>query len=170
VRAAPKQKMVADWEGLTVGGGGDSDGGGRKGTGESRGGSVAGVDERRVAWPCAEESEGEKRRGEHDGVRRLFEAEAARQRRGVRGWSPRGGWERGREGGPGVAWDSAAARHRPTAAQSRCEWATRRGTSRDRLNRGGAEGLTDGPRPQCREVALADRRARAAQCVRFNSV
>jgi hypothetical protein len=28
---------------------------------EGRGGSVAGVDERRVAWPCAEESEGGKR-------------------------------------------------------------------------------------------------------------
>jgi hypothetical protein len=60
VRAAPKWKMAADWEGLTVGGG-DSDGGGRKRAGEGRGGSVAFVDERRVAWPCAKESEGGKR-------------------------------------------------------------------------------------------------------------
>jgi hypothetical protein len=62
-----------------VWGGGD---GGRKRVGEGRGGSVAGVDERRVAWPCTEESEGGKRRGKHGGVGRLFEAEAVRQRRG----------------------------------------------------------------------------------------
>jgi hypothetical protein len=39
VRAAPKQKMAADWEGLTVGGGG-----GQKHT-RDYGGSVTGVDE-----------------------------------------------------------------------------------------------------------------------------
>jgi hypothetical protein len=33
-----------------------------------------------------------------------------------------------------------------------------------RPNRGERRGLTGGPRPQCRSVALADRRARAAQC------
>jgi hypothetical protein len=43
-----------------------------------RGGSVAGVDERWLAWLCVEDSEGGKRRGEHGGVGWLFEAEAAR--------------------------------------------------------------------------------------------
>jgi hypothetical protein len=92
VRAAPKRKMAADWEGLTVGvGGGDGDDSGQKRVGEGCGGSVASVDERRVAWLCMEESEGGKKRGEHGGVGRLFEVEAARQRKGVQGWSPRGG-------------------------------------------------------------------------------
>jgi hypothetical protein len=63
--------------GLTVGQG-DGDDGGQKCTGEGRGGLVTGVDERRLAWPCAEESEGEKRRGERGGVGQLFEVEAAR--------------------------------------------------------------------------------------------
>jgi hypothetical protein len=53
-------------------------------------------------------------------------------------------------GGPGAAWDSAAARHRPAAARLWRAQAARRGTSRGRPNRGGAEGLTGGPRPQCR--------------------
>jgi hypothetical protein len=90
VRAAPKWKN------------------GQKHAGEGRSGSVAGVDERRVAWPCMEESEGGKRRGKHGGVGWLFEAETARQWRGFRGWSPHGGRERGRErGGQGTTWDSA---------------------------------------------------------------
>jgi hypothetical protein len=46
-------------------------GDGRKHVEEGRGGSVAGVDERRLAWPCAEEREGEKKRGEHSGVAQL---------------------------------------------------------------------------------------------------
>jgi hypothetical protein len=96
VRAAPKWKMAVDWEGLTVG---EKNGDGQKRAGEGRGGSVAGVDERHIAWSCAEESEGEKRRGEQGGIGLLFEAEAARQRRGVRGWSPCGGREQGREAG-----------------------------------------------------------------------
>jgi hypothetical protein len=59
VRAAPKWKMR--WIGRVSlwGGGGDS--GGRKSTGEGHGGSVAGVDERQVTWPCMEESEGGKK-------------------------------------------------------------------------------------------------------------
>jgi hypothetical protein len=64
---------------------------------------AASVDERRVAWPCTEESEGGKRRVKHGGVGQLFEAEVVRQRRGVRGWSPHGGRERGRQRGP-WAW------------------------------------------------------------------
>jgi hypothetical protein len=43
---------------------------------------AAGEDKRRLAWPCTEDSEGEKRRGECGGVGWLFEAEAARQGRG----------------------------------------------------------------------------------------
>jgi hypothetical protein len=105
----------------------DNDGD-RKCTGEGCGGLVTGVDERQVTWPHTEESEGGKRRGEHGSVEWLFEAEAARQRRGgVRGWSPRGGRERGRERGPWV-WQ------------------------------------------KYRAMAPADRRARAAQSARFNSV
>jgi hypothetical protein len=65
VRAAPKLEMVVDWWVSPWGGG---DGGGRKCAGEGRGGSVAGVDERRLAWPCAEESKGEKKSGECGGV------------------------------------------------------------------------------------------------------
>jgi hypothetical protein len=69
--------------------------------GEWVGGSVADVDERWLAWPCAEESEGEKRRGDRGGVGRLLEAEAARQGRGSGGvWTPRGGQKRGGERGP----------------------------------------------------------------------
>jgi hypothetical protein len=117
VRVAPNRKMAADeW----VSPGGDGDGGGQKCAMEGRGGSVAGVDERRLAWPCAEESEGEKRRGERRGVGRLFEEEVARQGRGVRlsaAW--RAGMET-EEGAPGAAWDSAAVRQRPTAARPRC--------------------------------------------------
>jgi hypothetical protein len=45
VRAAPKRKMAVDWEGLTMGGGDIS--GDRKCVDEGRGGSVAGMDERR---------------------------------------------------------------------------------------------------------------------------
>jgi hypothetical protein len=45
-------------------GGGDGDDGDRKCAEEGHGGSVAGVDERWLTWPSAEESEGEKRRGE----------------------------------------------------------------------------------------------------------
>jgi hypothetical protein len=51
------------WVGLTMGGG-DGDDGDRKCAEEGHGGSVAGVDERWLTWPSAEESEGEKRRGE----------------------------------------------------------------------------------------------------------
>jgi hypothetical protein len=41
----------------------NGDGGIWKHVGEGRGGSIAGVDERRFAWPCGEESEGgEKKR------------------------------------------------------------------------------------------------------------
>jgi hypothetical protein len=119
VRVAPNRKMTADgW--VSPWGGGDGDGGDRKYAGEGRSGSVVGVDERQLAWPCAEESEGEKRRGERDDVRRLFEVEAARQGRGVRlsaAW--RAGMET-EEGAPGAAWDSAAVRQRPTAARPRC--------------------------------------------------
>jgi hypothetical protein len=113
VRAAPKQEMVSVWEGLTVGK--NSNDGCRKRAGVGRGGSVAGVDERRVAWPCTEESEGGKRRGEHGGVGRLFEAEAARQRRGVRGDGRRVEDETGERGkeGPGAAGNSSGGRHRP---------------------------------------------------------
>jgi hypothetical protein len=148
--------MAADWEGLTVGEE-NGDGGSRKCAGEGRGGSVAGGDERRVTWPCMEESEGGKRRGEHDGVEQIFEAEAARQ---MRGGGPRvvamcrAGTGKG-EGALGAVWDSAA---------------TRRGTLCGRSNRGGAEGLTGGPWPQCWSAAPADRWPRAAQCARFNSV
>jgi hypothetical protein len=42
-------------------------------------------------------------------------------------------------GGPGAAWDSAAARHRPAAARLWRAQAARRGTSRGRPNRGGAD-------------------------------
>jgi hypothetical protein len=77
------------------------DGGGRKCVGEGCGGWVAGVDERRLAWPCAEESEGEKRRGERSDVGWLFEAKAAKQGRGgSRGWMLHGGRKRGGERGP----------------------------------------------------------------------
>jgi hypothetical protein len=53
----------------------------------------------------------------------------------------------GRRGGPGVA---VADWQRPRTMPCRA----------DR----GARGLIGGPRPQCREAAPADRRARAAQC------
>jgi hypothetical protein len=46
--------------GHTVGEGGGRDGGSRKCTEEYRGGSVTGVDERQLAWPCVEETEEEK--------------------------------------------------------------------------------------------------------------
>jgi hypothetical protein len=49
----------------------NGDDNGQKHAEEGRGGSVAGVDERRLTWPCAEESEGEKKRGEHGGVGQL---------------------------------------------------------------------------------------------------
>jgi hypothetical protein len=45
----------------------------------------------------------------------------------VQGWSPSGRRERGREGGPGAAWDSAAAQQRPAAARSRHAGAAQRG-------------------------------------------
>jgi hypothetical protein len=82
------------------------DGGGRKCVGEGCGGWVAGVDERRLAWPCAEESEGEKRRGERSDVGWLFEAKAAKQGRGgSRGVDVAWRAETGRrEGAPGTAW------------------------------------------------------------------
>jgi hypothetical protein len=60
-----------------------------------------------------------------------------------------------REGAPGAAWDSAA-------AQPRRAWAARRGTSRGWPNRGGAEGLTGGPQPQCQAAAPTDRQDRVA--------
>jgi hypothetical protein len=59
------------------------------------------MDERRVAWPCAEESVGQKRRGKHGGIGWLFEVEVARQRRGV------------------VAADNTAVRHQPTSVRLR---------------------------------------------------
>jgi hypothetical protein len=67
VRVVPNRKMAVDgW----VSPRGGSDGSGQKRTGEGRGGSVAGVDERRFSWPCAEESEGgEKKRGARRGGR-----------------------------------------------------------------------------------------------------
>jgi hypothetical protein len=55
--------------GLTVGGGG------WKHVGEGRSGSVAGVNERRLAWPCAEESKGGKEKRAQRGIG-SFEAEA----------------------------------------------------------------------------------------------
>jgi hypothetical protein len=73
VRVAPNRKMVADGWISPWGGGANGDGSGRKCTEEGRGGSVTGVDKRRLAWPCVEESEGEKRRGERGGIRRLCE-------------------------------------------------------------------------------------------------
>jgi hypothetical protein len=71
------------------------------------------------------------------------------------------------EAGPGrgVGQRSDAA-----AAWPRRVRVTRRGTSCARPNRGGGERLTGGPWAQCRVAALTDRWARAAQCVRFNSV
>jgi hypothetical protein len=78
---------------------------------------AASVDERRVAWPCTEESEGGKRRVKHGGVGQLFEAEVVRQRRGVRGWSPHGGRERGRQG-RGRGADRWAAATVPGSANS----------------------------------------------------
>jgi hypothetical protein len=86
VRVAPNHKMAADGWVSSWGGGGDGDSGGQKCVGEGCGGGlVTGVDERRLAWPCAEESEVEKRRGERGGVERLFEAEVVRQGRGSGG-------------------------------------------------------------------------------------
>jgi hypothetical protein len=141
------------------GGGGEGDGNNQKCTGEGRCGSVAGVDKRRLAWSCAEESEGEKKRGERGGVGQLFEAEVVRQRRGGSGSVPREGLERKRKRGPrahrGTAWRRGDGRQRPGRGARR--W-------RGQPNRGGEKGLTGGPRPQCRAAASADRRARAAQC------
>jgi hypothetical protein len=77
VRVAPKQKMWRIGR-VSPRGGKNGDDSGRKHAGEGHGGSVAGVDERWVAWPCMKESEGGKRRGEHGDVGRLFEAEALR--------------------------------------------------------------------------------------------
>jgi hypothetical protein len=54
-----KSKNGGGWVGLTVGGG---DGGGQKCAGEGHSGSIVGMDERRLAWPYAEEGEGEKER------------------------------------------------------------------------------------------------------------
>jgi hypothetical protein len=82
---------------------GNGDGGGRKCAGEGHGGSVADVDERWLAWPCAVDSEGEKRRGKCGGVGQLFEAEVMRQGGGVRLHSTwRAGTEK-EEGAPSAA-------------------------------------------------------------------
>jgi hypothetical protein len=77
---------------------GNGDGGGRKCAGEGHGGSVADVDERWLAWPCAVDSEGEKRRGKCGGVGQLFEAEVMRQGGGS-GSIPHGGQEQKRKRG-----------------------------------------------------------------------
>jgi hypothetical protein len=148
VRVAPNRKMTADgW--VSPWGGGDGDGGGRKYAGEGHSGSVVGVDERQLAWPCAEESEGEKRRGERDDVRRLFEVEAARQGRGVR---------------LSATWRAGTKKEEGSGARCGTAWLRGVATSRARPNRGGEKGLTSGPRPQCRAATPGDRRARAAQC------
>jgi hypothetical protein len=52
VRAAPNLEKAADWR-VSPWRGENGDGGGRKHVEEGRGGSVAGVDERRLARPCA---------------------------------------------------------------------------------------------------------------------
>jgi hypothetical protein len=161
VRAAPNRKMAADgWVSPWRRGGGDSDG--RKCTREGRGGSVASVDERRFAWPCAEEIGGEKRRGERGDIERLFEAEAVRQRRGglarcrMEGGNKKGSGGLGRsvgQCGNGRQRPSRGVRGRRGVATSCC-----------RPNRGGEKGLTGGPWTQCWVAAPADRRARVAQC------
>jgi hypothetical protein len=56
-----------------------------------------------------------------------FEAEAARQRRGCRGGRRVEGGNGEERGGPGAAWDSAAAQQRPAAARSRHAGAAQRG-------------------------------------------
>jgi hypothetical protein len=78
--------------------GGNGNGGGQKHAEEGRGGSVAGVDERRLAWPCAEESEG----GRKEGAARWLALLKWRRTRQWRGEGP-GVWHRveertGREG------------------------------------------------------------------------
>jgi hypothetical protein len=61
VRVAPNKEKAVDWR-VSPWRGGNDDDGSRKCVEEGHNGSVAGVDERRLAWPCAEESEGEKMR------------------------------------------------------------------------------------------------------------
>jgi hypothetical protein len=70
-----------------------------------------------------------------------------------------------REGAQSVAGDSAAVRHRPVAARPRHAWHVARPAEQGR-----GKGLTGGPQPQYWVVAPADRQARVAQCVWFNSV
>jgi hypothetical protein len=78
-------------------------------------------------------------RGEGPGVRCLLKERTGREGGGV----PTGGGQRGWRGnGPAVVWPRRAP---------------------DRTGEGEG-GLTGGLWPQCRAVALVDRRARAAQC------
>jgi hypothetical protein len=112
---------------------------------------------------------GEKRKGGRGAAVGPFEAEVARQRRGVRGWSPHGGRKRGRERG-GRARRGTARRHDNGPATARAGGTAWPRRAAGRTNMGGAEELTGGPRPQCRVAAPTDRRARALHCACFNSV
>jgi hypothetical protein len=98
-----------------------------------RGGSLG------YAWRRAR---GEKRKGGCGTVAGNFEAEAARQRRGGLGVVTVWRAGTGKKGGP-RAW-CGTARQRGNGPQRPGRSA--RG-QRSRLNRGGAEGLTGGPRP-----------------------
>jgi hypothetical protein len=163
VRAAPKWKMAADWEGLTLGGGATMVVGNtpvRATVAQSptwmRGGSL-GRARRRVR--------GEKRKGGRGTAVGPFEAEEGEAKDGGSGVDA--AWKVGmgkREGG--WAWCGTARRcgngrqWLTRGARGRCGVAT----SRDLPNRGGTRRLTGGPQPQCRAAAPADRWAR------FNSV
>jgi hypothetical protein len=130
--------------GLTMGGGGgNGDGGGRKSVGEGRGGSVTigGREESREGaveertWHTDVDLRDGAKSGTGDGWRPFYGGPVARQRERVGGLARcrvEGKNGKGR-GGPGAAWDNAAARQRPIAAQ-----------------------------PQCQAVAPVDRRSRAA--------
>jgi hypothetical protein len=78
-------------------------------------------------------------------------------RRAEVGDGRQGGKGRGRGRGVPVNWQTALGRERP-----KTDGRVRRAAAmpRDRPNRGWGRGLTDGPRPQCRMAAPADRQAR----------
>jgi hypothetical protein len=129
--------------------------GARRGGNRGGGGSAAGAPcSAGRAWGLAPISRrrGRDRGGQWSGVR--HRAEERREDRG--GDRHRGHVEEERGESDQPADDA-----RPAVARDR-----RRGTAMSccRPNRGGGRGLTGGPWPQCQAAALADRRARAAQC------
>jgi hypothetical protein len=122
---------------------------------------------------CAHWAEG---RGERGGKKKrvwrrgrlLLKRRQARQGEvGVPGAVPRGGANGAERGGAGSrpAGDNMSCGAMADKARPRRVRAVRRGHAMRPTEQGWGKGwLTGGPWPQCRTTALADRRARAAQC------